>query len=132
MPIDIEVRLEVSGLDHENPAFELATQEFVSDARETPELDVSERRRSASDEGVATPVTKGGILQELVLIASAPSSAATVVSLCRLWLKRDRHRSISLNIKRPGKKPVAVEASGDNVSLGTLEKVIESAFRDMD
>jgi hypothetical protein len=133
MSIDIEVQLDVTGLDHENPAFEQATEEFISDVRETPELAVSKLKKPAQREGATVPTTKGGTLQEILVIASAPSSAATVVSLFKLWLKRDRHRTISLKIKPSGKnkEPITVEASGENVSLATLEKVIESAFRDM-
>lgn len=130
MPIDIEVVLGVADLDEDDPSFELAVQEFISDAREAPKLEL-EHRKPASEDVKAALATKGGVLQELVLIASAPSSAATVVSLVRLWLKRDRHRSISLKIRPSGKEPVTVEASGDNLSLATLEKVIDSTFRDL-
>jgi hypothetical protein len=131
MSVDIGVGLDVAGLDRDHPSFELATQEFISDARETPELEVSEQKKSASDADAATPGTKSGIVQELILIASAPSSAAAVVSLVKLWLRRDRHRSISLEIRPSGKAPVTVQASGDNISLETLEKVVESSLNEL-
>jgi hypothetical protein len=125
MAVDFLVQLEVAGLDPDHPAFEAAMDEFTADARDATELKVSER--NAVSHG-----NKGGVLQELVLTASAgPSSAVAVVQLVKLWLRRDRHRSIHVTIRQEGKKPVTVEASGDNLSLDAFEKVVNKSLGKM-
>lgn len=122
MTVDFLVQLRVAGLDHDHPAFEAAMEEFSADARDAVELKVAER--NAVSHG-----SKGGVLQELVLTASAaPSSAVAVVQLVKLWLRRDRHRSINVTIRQEGKKPVTVEASGDMLSLDSFEKIVNKAL----
>jgi Effector Associated Constant Component 1 len=124
MTIDFLVQL-VPGLDQDHPAFEAAMEEFTRDARDAVEFKVAER--SAISHG-----SKGGVLQELVLTASAtPSSAVAMVQLVKLWLKRDRHRSIQVTIRQEGKEPVTVEASGDTLSLDSFEKIVTKTLAEM-
>lgn len=113
---DVVVRLKVAELKSNHPALEAATQEFVSDARKTRHVNVVER-------DVDSPGGKG-FLQEFALIPSGPSAAWAVVTLVKLWLGRDRRRSVQITIKNPGQDPVIVEATGDSISLQTFEKVI--------
>ena len=123
--VDFLIQLDVSGLDPDHPAHETAMDEFMADAREAAELEVSEC--NAVSHG-----SKGGVLQELVLNGSAaPSSAVAVVQLVKLWLRRDRHRSIQVTIRQEGKKPVTVEASGDQMSLDTFEKIVNKTLGKM-
>jgi Effector Associated Constant Component 1 len=124
--IDFLVQLRVADLDHDHPAFEAAMEEFTTDARDAVEFKVTER--SAVSHG-----SKGGVLQELVLTASAtPSSAVAVVQLVKLWLKRDRHRSIQVTIRQAGKESMIVEASGDTLSLDSFEKIVNKTLAEME
>jgi hypothetical protein len=125
MAVDFSVQLEVAGLDPDHPAFEAAMNEFMADARDATEFEVSEHNAVSHE-------NKGGVLQELVLTASAgPSSAVAVVQLVKLWLRRDRHRSIEVTIQQEGKEPVTVEANGDNLSLDAFEKVVNKSLGKM-
>jgi hypothetical protein len=120
--VDLFIQLEVGGLDPDHPAHEVAMDEFMADAREAAELEVSER--NAASHG-----SKGGVLQELVLtVSAAPSSAVAVVQLVKLWLRRDRHRSIHVTIRQEGEEPVTVEATGDSLSLDAFEKIVNKAL----
>jgi hypothetical protein len=120
--VDVTVQLKIAGLSDDHSAFQAATREFASDARQMRDVTLKER-------DVGSPGGKG-FLQEFALIPSGPSAAWAVVQLVKLWIGRDRRRSIQVTIKRPGKEPIVVEASGDSLSQQTLDKAIHDALQD--
>jgi hypothetical protein len=53
--------------------------------------------------------------------------AAALVRGWRLWLQRDRRRSLRVTVKEAGELKTEIIINGDNVSLETLENAIGAA-----
>ncbi|MGW4222587.1 effector-associated constant component EACC1 [Streptomyces bauhiniae] len=120
--VKIGIRTEVVGLAADHPVTQEALDEFASDAREVPGLSVEEGGTPASG-------AKGGV-SELILAPGAPSAAWAVVALVKLWLRRDRSRSMTITIRREGDDPLTVTVSGEQISTQALETGITKAFGD--
>jgi hypothetical protein len=112
----------LSGASVVHPAVESALHELVADAQHAAGVKLSIVDREA------TPGHKG-TLQEVALALTAPGAVAGVVQIFRLWLGRDRRRSIDVSINRPGQDPVELHVSGDGISLDALQKAVDSAIQ---
>ena len=92
----------------------------------TPSLRV--RERDVPAEGGSK-----GPLTELVISVSASGGAASLVKLVRIWLARDRRRSLKVTIQTTGTQATGTlmtyEISGDGVSDETLRHALEAAAR---
>lgn len=119
--IELSVELEVEGLKPSHPAHEAAVQEFTDYAHETAGVAVV-------DTPVSTTEASKGSWEPLVLSIASPTSVA-VVRMFRLWLQRDRARSVKVKIRSGEQPPVQVEANGQNVSLRALQDAVESALK---
>ncbi|WP_208565733.1 effector-associated constant component EACC1 [Micromonospora antibiotica] len=94
-----------------------ATSELIVDLREVVGLRVTEED---------TPGTghKGG-MNDLVIALGGPSVVAGVVTVVRLWLSRDRRRSLIVRSARPGEEPVWIEITGDNIAERTVHETVQ-------
>lgn len=73
------------------------------------------------------PHTKGGI--ETVILALGSAGAFTAaVAVIREWLRRDRGRSLSITIRRPGETQ-QYEVSGTDADDATLRALMRSALK---
>jgi hypothetical protein len=112
----------VDGLAPDHPLYEGAVEEFLEDARETPGLSPAVGSRSSVG-------TKGGLSDVFIQLGSSTAFTGGVVAMVRSWLKRDRHRSLTVTIIRGDEEIDRIEVSGENVSLEALEKAIEVHVR---
>lgn len=112
----------LAGASAGHPAVEAATRELYADGSETLGVKTSL---------VGHPPEDGakGALQDLTFAISAPGAIAGLVRVFRLWLARDRRRSIDVTIARPGAESTKLHVSGDSVSLEALQQVVDSALR---
>lgn len=118
----IDVRPGIGNLSPQLPAHAQAVDELLDDLRSVNGLTAREEAAAPS-----SPSAKGGIT-ELVLGPSTASAAWAVVKLARLWLERDRRRTISITVRQPGREPVEIEGSGENLSLDVLARTVELAL----
>jgi hypothetical protein len=119
--IELSVELTLEGLKPSHRAHEIAVQEFTEYARETPGVAVVDAP------GDAAAAAKGS-WEPLVISIASPTSIA-LVRMFRLWLQRDRRRSVKVKIHSGEQPPVEVEADGENVSLQALQSAVESALK---
>ena len=114
--IELAVTLGLSHLARGHRAEEAAVADFLSDVREI--AGVSVRQRDVMGE------SGKGALQDVILALSGPGAAAGIVQVVRLWLNRDRNRSIVVRMQKPDEQPLEIRASGNNVSLESLQNAI--------
>ncbi|MEU2775942.1 hypothetical protein ABZ646_24160 [Streptomyces sp. NPDC007162] len=115
------VTLSIDGLESQHPAVEEAFAEFVHSARAVPGLAVTE-------ESIPSPHSKGSGLSDLLLLPGTPAVAVAVARMFRLWLQRDRARSIAVTVRQAGREVLSVEASGEAVSIDALERSINQTL----
>jgi hypothetical protein len=119
--IELVVELTPGDLEPSHRAHGTAVQEFMDYAHETPGVVV-----------VDTPATTGeaskGSWEPIVLAIASPTSVA-IVRMFRLWLQRDRARSVKVKICSGEQPSVEVEAKGENVSLRALQDTVEAALK---
>jgi hypothetical protein len=120
--VELRVVPSVEGLDKGHPALEAAVDEFYDDLRELSGVKIQERDAETAQSG------SKGALQHLVLDPDGPAAAWATVKMAKLWLSRDRQRSLSVTIDGPGQEPRTITASGDIVSTEALERAIRDAF----
>jgi len=73
------------------------------------------------------PGTKGS-LTELAYVVASPSGAAALVAAWRLWLNRDRRRTLKVRMDDESGSSM-LEVTGEAVSLSALQRAIDSALR---
>jgi hypothetical protein len=75
---------------------------------------------------------KKGVPGDLVwqLAAGAPAVAAALVRGWRLWLERDRRRTLRVTVREAGKTKTEIILDGENISLATLETALGTALGD--
>ena len=94
-----------------------ATGELIADLRGVDGLRVTE-------EDAPSTGHKGG-LTDLVIALGGPSLVAGVVTTLRLWLSRDRRRTLTIRAARPGEEPVWIEIAGDNLAERTVHEAVQ-------
>ncbi|PTA47509.1 hypothetical protein [Micromonospora sp. RP3T] len=107
----------LSTLTPDDEPLQAATAELVMDLREVDGL-------RATEEG--TPVIgHKGQWTELVIALGGPSVVAGAVTAMRLWLSRDRRRSLTLTAWRADEHPLRIEISGDNIAERTVHEAVQ-------
>lgn len=123
MSIQIRVEPGVEGVTADHSAYAQAAEEFRDDVGGQSGLMVKE---VDSDQ---RPSSAKGAMQHLFLFPESASAAWAAVKIMKLWLSRDRRRTIDVSISRPGGDPLTVHASGDPLSLETLDNAIRQALK---
>lgn len=120
MPRQLTLRITpgMEGLARSHPAAIQATEELYADIRRSPGTLIEER-----DTERAQPSTKGA-LQELLLSPESAGAAWAAVKVVKLWLARDRRRTLTVTIDRPGHERQTIHASGDSISVEALERAV--------
>lgn len=119
--LEAVVDVHLPGVDPGHSAFQTARAELLDDLGATPSLRARERDVPASD-------GSKGTLIELVISVSASGGIASLVKIVRLWLSRDRRRSLKVTIQTTGTQ-TTYEVSGDDISVETLHAALEAAAR---
>ena len=123
--LEIRVRIGVSGVADDHPVAEEAVGEFLADTGDIPGLVVVE--------GGAPQAGHKGHLSEVLLLPGTASVVWGTVRVIELWLRRDRARSLTLTIQRPGEsEPFRVNVSGDQIPATTLDEAIRRALGEAD
>ncbi|MCX5117240.1 hypothetical protein OG992_08600 [Micromonospora sp. NBC_00362] len=107
----------LSTLTPDDEPLQAASAELVMDLREVDGL-------RATEEGIPV-VGRKGQWTELVIALGGPSVVAGAVTAMRLWLSRDRRRSLTLTASRAGEDPLRIEISGDNVAERTVHEAVQ-------
>lgn len=115
-PSPITLHPGLSTLTAADEPLQRATGELIADLRDVIGLRVTEEDAPGTGH-------KGG-LTDLVIALGGPSVVAGVVTVVRLWLSRDRRRSLTLRAARPGEEPLWIEITGDNIA----ERTVHEAF----
>lgn len=98
-----------------------ALAEFLEDLRTVPPLRA--RQRDLPADGASK-----GALTELVVSVSTSGGVAALVRIIRIWLGRDRKRSLQVMV-RMAENATIYEISGEGVSVETLRDALEAAVR---
>ncbi|WP_431936092.1 effector-associated constant component EACC1 [Micromonospora sp. RP3T] len=107
----------LSTLTPDDEPLQAATAELVMDLREVDGLRATEE---------STPVVgHKGQWTELVIALGGPSVVAGAVTAMRLWLSRDRRRSLTLTAWRADEHPLRIEISGDNIAESTVREAVQ-------
>ncbi|HUC25231.1 MAG TPA: hypothetical protein VMA73_21185 [Streptosporangiaceae bacterium] len=118
----IGVDLDLKGLAKDHPAQLHAAEELVNDLQEIPGI------RLQVSSAVTELRSSKGVLQDLVLAPGTASGAWVVVNIVKLWLARDRRRTINIRIAQDGGRTMVVEASGESLSHQALESAMREAL----
>lgn len=118
---DIVIAIDLPGVDPGHPAFQACRAELIDDLRTVPSLQARERD-VPSDGGSKGPLT------ELVVSVSASGGIAAVVKIVRIWLARDRKRSLKITVQTTA-HVTKYDISGENISIETLRDALEAAVR---
>lgn len=117
---DARVEFDLAGLRSDHPAAQVALTELLDDLRTDPRLKAREE-----------PTTIGagkGLAVELIVSLGTSGSVAAVVRILKLWLQRDRRRSLRVTMRTPAGETI-VSVEGDQISTATLARALESAAK---
>ena len=117
-PFLVHVIPGLAEVDANHPALIDAADELEADLR----IDAPS---ALADEAVATDGTKG-LIQDLILnIGGSGAAGGLAVRALRIWLERDRRRSLKVVHKSSDGAVLAeVELSGDGISTETLNRAL--------
>lgn len=117
---DVRVEFGLSGLRSDHPAAQAALSELLDDLRSDPRLEAREQ---------SVPIAAGkGLPAELIVSLVTSGTVATLVRILKLWLQRDRRRSLKVSVRTPAGETI-VSIEGDQISTATLARALESAAK---
>lgn len=121
--VEIAVDADIRGIDRSHSAFQAAWGELLSDLRTDSGLRTQER-------DVAAEAAKPGKGWETELIIGLTSTGTVtgLVQALKIWLSRDRRRSVMVTI-RSGGQEARYEIAGENISTGTLQAALNVAVQ---
>lgn len=119
---EVAIDIDIAGVDHGHSAIRGAWAELRQDlAGANPAPRLSERHRSDGSD------TKG-LWDEVIVSLTTTGSLTAFVSALRLWLGRDRRRSVTVTVHDDGGE-TTYKISGENISTGTLQHALEAAVK---
>ena len=113
---------QLTGVSQGHPAYEQAIAELMDATAEVPS--VTTRFEGSTDSAAGTK----GAAQDIAVVLSTPGSIAALVACWRLWLKRDRDRSIDVTIEEAGAPATRVHVSGSSISMTAIELALTEAL----
>lgn len=117
--VQMWVEPSVEGLESSDSAYQAAIQDLVDFTNDTSGVAL------ISGSVDQAPLTKGS-WEPLLMSVGSPTAVA---ALFRLWLHRDRKRSVKVRVAVPDAAPIEIEASGEAISLTSLQAALESAVK---
>lgn len=116
---EVAIDVGIQGVDPAHSAVQGAWAEIRQDLRKIPGLNVQERglRAGGSFKGWET---------EVIAALTATGTITGFVNVLKLWLGRDRRRSIKVTVRTDGKETV-YDISGESISVGALRDALEAA-----
>lgn len=116
--LDASLAVHVGAARADHQAVLAAAADLRADLGRLPQLNT--RECDTSEHG-----TKGAVAELVVTIASS-SSLAALAKIIRLWLSRDRRRSLTVSFQKDGKETV-VKVDGDPISTENLNRALSAA-----
>ena len=117
--VSLWIEPKVLGLPPTHAASLTAMEDFIAYVHESPDVD----KLPEFQHGTAGAK---GSWEQIVLSVGSP---AAIVAICRLWLQRDRKRSLHVKLESNDLPSMEITVEGDNISLKSLEQAIESSLR---
>lgn len=114
---------QLTGVLPGHPAYDQAIVELMDGSAEVPSLSAQ------LDATMDSPGGGKGVAQEIVVVLSAPGSIAALVACWRLWLARDRDRSMDITIEEDGMPSKKITVSGSSISTAAVELALTEALR---
>lgn len=118
---EVVMNVHLPSVDPGHSAFQVALAELLEDLGMVPPLRARERDLPADD-------ASKGPLTELVVSVSTSGGVAALVKIMRIWLGRDRKRSLRVTVQT-AENQTTYEISGEDVSVETLRDALEAAVR---
>jgi hypothetical protein len=120
---EINVDADIRGIDRAHPAFQRAWGELLADLRATPGLRAQERDLTAE-----TATRAKGWETELIVGLTGTGTVTGLVQALKIWLSRDRRRSITVTVRSDGQE-ASYEIAGENISTGALQAALDVAVQ---
>lgn len=121
-PVGVSFQISVDDLPSLHSAVELAMADLLGMVGEVPGVAVEEE--SAAITG------QKGVVAKWAAKALTPGGENAIVQLFRLWLQRDRRRSVEITIETPGAaEPTVLRVTGEQVSLDVLSEALQAAAK---
>jgi hypothetical protein len=118
---EVIIDVHLPGVDPGHSAFQAALGELLEDLSTVPSLRARERQ-------LPTAAGSKGLLTELAVSVPASGGIAALVRIVRIWLDRDRKRSLKVTVQTT-KNTTTYDISGDSISVKTLRDALEAAVR---
>jgi hypothetical protein len=118
---EVTVDIDIRGIDRAHPAFQGAWAELLTDLRVSPGLRAQER-----DVAAEPTMTGKGWETELIVGLTGTGTVTGLVQALKLWLGRDRRRSVTVTVRSDGQE-AHYDIAGENISVGTLESALDAA-----
>ena len=122
----VAMRPMIGAVEPAHPSAVAAVDELELLTRQVPSVSVVRDRH-------APPAGQKGGWVDLILLLGSPSAAAGLLAAWRLWLRRDRARSLTVTVSHDdGRADTVIHIEGEAVSTANIEAALESAFQDDD
>jgi hypothetical protein len=118
---EVAIDVGIQGVDPAHSAVQGAWAEIRQDLRKVSGLRVEERdiRGEGSFKGWEA---------ELIAALTATGTITGFVNVLKIWLGRDRRRSLKVTVRTVGEETV-YELSGENISVDALRDALEAAVQ---
>lgn len=120
---EITVDADLRGIDRGHSAFQAAWGELLADLRGTHGLRAEERVVAPA----ADPKRKGWET-ELIVGLTGTGTVTGLVQALKLWLGRDRRRSVMVTVRSDGQES-SYEIAGEMISTDTLQVALDAAVQ---
>jgi hypothetical protein len=121
--LQFQLTVDIANMDRHHPSTELAVRELLDDLNDTPNVSTK------TGGGQSQDGTKGTL--DTLLVTATPLAIPAIVRLFRLWLTRDKDRSVNITITKSNQPSTTVNITGDNISSQALEQVITESFKNI-
>ena len=116
---DARIIPHLTGLTLDHPAVRASIAELLEDLQREPQL------RARQQDTAALDGEKGGTAEVVISLATS-GSLASIARILRLWLSRDRRRSLTVEVHDgPDGRIISVE--GDKISADVLVDAINAS-----
>lgn len=116
----LALQVELDGIRSDHPAAEGAYAELLQDLHSVRSIQAEER---------AVPVAGSkGVATDVIIGLGSSGAIVSLVNVFRLWLQRDRRRSLRI-VRGEGANREVISIEGDNVSVDLIQKALDSTVQ---